>query len=159
MTAALEGGEWSAARPGRNLPPGKTLYPFYRRLGGPQGRSGWMENLVPTGIRSPDSPVRSQSLYRMRYPTHWEALYKFHICSSVHRNSRLKKKIQQDVTVYRYLFTAKCFGCPSHRSSGVHKTVVVASGTGHTIWEASFLKRDQLFGHVWEKWCDWFILH
>ena len=34
MTAALEGGEWSAARPGRTLPPGKTRYPFYRRLGG-----------------------------------------------------------------------------------------------------------------------------
>ena len=52
MTAALEGGEWSAARPGRTLPPGKTWYPFYTRLGGPQGRSGRAENLVPTGIRS-----------------------------------------------------------------------------------------------------------
>jgi len=52
MTAALEGGEWSVARPGRTLPPGKTRYPFYRRLGGPQGRSGRAENLVPTGIRS-----------------------------------------------------------------------------------------------------------
>ena len=52
MTAALEGGEWSAARPGRTLPPGKTRYPFYRRLGVPQGRSGRAENLVPTGIRS-----------------------------------------------------------------------------------------------------------
>jgi len=35
MAAALEGGEWSASRPGRT--PGKTRYPFYRRLGGPQG--------------------------------------------------------------------------------------------------------------------------
>ena len=52
MTAALEGGEWSAARPGRTLPPGKTQYPLYRRLGGPQVRSGWAENLVPTGIWS-----------------------------------------------------------------------------------------------------------
>jgi len=52
MTAALEGGEWSAARPGRTLPPVKTRYPFYRRLGGPQGRSGLAENLVPTGVRS-----------------------------------------------------------------------------------------------------------
>ena len=34
------------------LPPGKTRYPLYRRLGGPQGRSGGAENLVPTGIRS-----------------------------------------------------------------------------------------------------------
>jgi len=52
MTAALEGGEWSAARPVHTLPPGKTRYPFCRRLGGPQGRSGRAENLVPTGIRS-----------------------------------------------------------------------------------------------------------
>ena len=52
MTAALEGGEWSAARPDRTLPPGKTRYPFYRRLCGPQDRFGRTENLVPTGIRS-----------------------------------------------------------------------------------------------------------
>jgi len=52
MTAALEEGEWSAARPGRTLPPGKTRYPFYRRQGGPHGLSERTENLVPTGIRS-----------------------------------------------------------------------------------------------------------
>ena len=52
MTAAQKGGEWSAARPDRTLPPGKTRHPLYRRLGGPQGRSGRAENLVPTGIRS-----------------------------------------------------------------------------------------------------------
>ena len=51
MTAALEGGEWLAARPGRTLRPVKTRYPLYRRLGGPQGRSGRAENLVPTAIR------------------------------------------------------------------------------------------------------------
>jgi len=45
-------GEWSAARPGRTLPQGKTRYPLYRRLGGPQGRSGRPENLVPNRIRS-----------------------------------------------------------------------------------------------------------
>jgi len=35
------------------------------------------------------------------------------------------------------LFTAKslstCFGCPSHPSSGVHKTVTAASGTGPNL--------------------------
>ena len=44
--------EWSAARPGRTLPTGKPQCPFYRRLSGPQGRSGRAENLIPTGIRS-----------------------------------------------------------------------------------------------------------
>jgi len=52
MTAALEGGEGSSSRLGRSLPPGKNWYPFYRRLGGPQCRSGRTENLVPTRIRS-----------------------------------------------------------------------------------------------------------
>jgi len=52
MTAALEGGEWSAARTGRTLPPGETRYPFYRRLGGPQGRYGRAENLATAGILS-----------------------------------------------------------------------------------------------------------
>ena len=52
MTVALEGGEWSAARSSCTLPPGKTRYPFYRRLGGSQGRSGRAENPVPIGIRS-----------------------------------------------------------------------------------------------------------
>jgi len=70
MTAALEGGEWSAARPGRTLPPGKTQYPFYRRLGGPQVRSGRAENLVPTGILSRTVQPVAQSLYRWSYPAH-----------------------------------------------------------------------------------------
>jgi len=39
MTATLEGGEWSVAHSDRTLPLGKTRYPLYRRLGGPQGRS------------------------------------------------------------------------------------------------------------------------
>ena len=53
-------GEGSASRPGRCLPPEKTRYPLYRRLGGPQGRSGQARKISPpTGIRSPDRPARS----------------------------------------------------------------------------------------------------
>ena len=70
MTAALEGGEWSTARPGHSLPPGKTRYPFYRRLGGPQGRSGGAEYLVPTGIPSRTVQPVDQSLYRLSYRAH-----------------------------------------------------------------------------------------
>jgi hypothetical protein len=42
LTSALERGEWSASHPGRDLPPGERAapYPLYRRLGGPQSRSG-----------------------------------------------------------------------------------------------------------------------
>jgi hypothetical protein len=54
------------------LPPGTTRYLLYRRLGGPQGRSGRVRKMSPpTGIRSPDRPARSQSLYRRSYPAHY----------------------------------------------------------------------------------------
>ena len=72
----------------------------------------------------------------------------------MHRNSRLKKanKMQQYADIYLLLNYSTCFGRPSRLSSGVHKTVAAASGTDHTIWGASLLKRDQirtaLLGHV-----------
>jgi hypothetical protein len=47
LTTALEEGKGSASRPGRSLPPGKTRYPLYRRLGGPQGRSGQVRKISP----------------------------------------------------------------------------------------------------------------
>ena len=46
-------GEGSESRPGRFLPPGKTRYPFYRRLGGPHGRSGQVRKIsLPPGFDS-----------------------------------------------------------------------------------------------------------
>jgi hypothetical protein len=53
MTSALEGGGWSAARPGRILPPGKTRCPLYWRLGGPQGRSGQARKISPPPVFDP----------------------------------------------------------------------------------------------------------
>jgi len=69
--------------------------------------------------------------------------YLFYIRGSVHLNSRLKKsnEMQQYADIYLLLNYSTCFGRPS---SGVHKTVVAASGTDHTIWGASFLERDQI---------------
>jgi len=62
-----------SSTPRPHCTPGKTRYPFYRRLGGPQGRSGWAENLVPTGIwprtvqavvsRYPDCATRPIYIY------------------------------------------------------------------------------------------------
>jgi hypothetical protein len=59
-----------SSTPSRTLPPGKNGYPFDRRLGGPQGRSGRAENLVPTGIRSRTLQLVAQSLNRLSYPAH-----------------------------------------------------------------------------------------
>jgi len=52
--------------------------------------------------------------------------------------------MQQYADIYLLLNSSTCLGCPSRPSSGVQKTVVAASGTDHTIWGASFLKRDQI---------------
>jgi hypothetical protein len=45
QTSALEGGEGSSSRPDRFLPPGKTRYPLYRKLGGPQSQSGQVRKI------------------------------------------------------------------------------------------------------------------
>ena len=70
MTTALEGGEWSAARSSRTLPPGKTGYLFYRRLCGTQGRSGQGGISRLYRDSTPDCPASNQSLYRLSYPFH-----------------------------------------------------------------------------------------
>ena len=74
MTVALEGGEWSAAHPGRTLP---------REIPGTHFTGGWVGPRAGlTGGKSrshrdsiPDRPARSQSLYRQRYPTHKSKIY------------------------------------------------------------------------------------
>ena len=59
---------------------------------------------------------------------------------------RFKKsnEIQKYADIYLLLNYSTRFGRPSRPSSGAHNTVVAASGTSHTIWGASFLKRDQI---------------
>jgi hypothetical protein len=42
--------------------------------------------------------------------------------------------MQQYAGIYLLQNHSTCFGCSSHPSSGVHKTVTAASGTGHSIW-------------------------
>jgi len=72
MTTALEGGEGSASHPGRSLPPGKTRYPLYRRLDGPQGRSGQMRKISPLPGFNPQTvqPVASRYTDYATWPTY-----------------------------------------------------------------------------------------
>jgi hypothetical protein len=46
LISALDGSEWSTPRPGR-FNPRKEPAPIYRRLGGPQGRSGRVRKISP----------------------------------------------------------------------------------------------------------------
>ena len=79
MTAALEGGEWSAAWPGRTLPPGKDPVHIVKEAGWAPG-SVWTgaKNLAPTEIRSPDRPARSSVAIPTELPDtpqRWIRLY------------------------------------------------------------------------------------
>jgi len=70
MTVALEGGEWSAARPGRTLPPGKNPVPILQDAEWAPGPVWTGEKSCPHRDSIPDGPARSQSLYRLSYPAH-----------------------------------------------------------------------------------------
>ena len=70
MTAALEVGEWTAARPGRTLQPGKDPIPILQE-------AGWAPESAWEGGKSrphrdsiPDRPARNQSLYRLGFPAY-----------------------------------------------------------------------------------------
>ena len=55
-------------RPGR-FNPGKDPVPIVQEAEwAPEPVWAGAENLVRTGIRSPDRPARSESLYRLSYP-------------------------------------------------------------------------------------------
>ena len=47
LTSALDVGGWSTPRPGRFTTAKETRYPLYRRLGGPQERSGEVRKISP----------------------------------------------------------------------------------------------------------------
>ena len=47
MTSAQDGGVGGQRHAPAAFTPGKTRYPLYRRVGGPQGRSGWVQKISP----------------------------------------------------------------------------------------------------------------
>jgi len=71
MTAALEGGEWSASRPGRIFTPRKDVVPIVKEAGwAPRPVWTGAENLDPTGIRSRTvQPVASRYTDWATWPT------------------------------------------------------------------------------------------
>ena len=76
-TTALERGEGSALRPGHFLPPGKTRYPFYRRLGGNQSRSGqWKISPHRDSIPGPSRPYSVAIPTELSRPTVLIQVYK-----------------------------------------------------------------------------------
>ena len=84
-TTALEWGVGSASRPGRSLPPEKTRYPLYRRLGGPQGRSGQVRKISPSPGFDPRTVQPVASRYT-DYATRPIAYYRPNILLRIQKN-------------------------------------------------------------------------
>ena len=62
--------------------PGKDRVPIVQEAGwAPRPVWRGAENLVPTGIRSPDRPARSQSLHRLRYPALLRRTHTENVCT------------------------------------------------------------------------------
>jgi hypothetical protein len=84
LTSAVEGGEWSASRPGRALPPGETA-PGTPWTGGWVGPRASLDAEVRGKIlclcrgSNPGRPVRSQTLHWLSYP----GSYVFLVVSSI----------------------------------------------------------------------------
>jgi len=67
---ALEGGEWSAARPGLTFTPRKEPVPILQEAGWATGPVWMGGKSRPHRDSIPDRPARSQSLYQLSYPAH-----------------------------------------------------------------------------------------
>jgi hypothetical protein len=99
--------------PAALYPRGKDpRYPLYRRLGGPQSRSGHRgrrKNPLPLpGIepRSPGRPARSQTLYCLSYPGSSKTIY----CTSKHYAVKSTRNIS--------LFRKSVNRCPALSATG-----------------------------------------
>ena len=102
-----KGGEGSASRPGRSLPPGKRRQLLYRRLGGPQDRYGQVRKITPpTGIRSPDRPARSQYSYMYVQRKHKATVCspKFSLKFSVSKNAKFSNAIEIRILSTKLIF-------------------------------------------------------
>jgi hypothetical protein len=100
LTSALDGDRWSMPRPGR-FTPGKDPVPTVREdEWGPGPIWTSAENLASTGIRSPDRPARSESLYRLSYPAPQTSvdlhLYSITVLGQSTRNCRLSYDLHSE---------------------------------------------------------------
>jgi len=103
-------------------PRGKIRYQFFRKLNGPPVRSGHVRKISPPpGLRSPDLPASSQSLYWLSYPgtSHNEKI-ELHI-SSFYFNGYMFRSFVTIIMLfyeYRTLRYMQCSLC----SKGSHNT-------------------------------------
>ena len=76
------------AMPPAALPPGKNRYPLYRRLGGLQGRSGWVREISPPPVFDPRTVQLMASRYT-DYANHALETFEVHtFCTHITRRTQ-----------------------------------------------------------------------
>ena len=90
--------------------PGNTLYPLYRRLGGPQGQSEWMRKILLPPEFDPWTVQPVESCYTdyaiLAHPKYWQPPTKLHSaishipegCSLEESDSASQKTHQDSIT-------------------------------------------------------------
>jgi len=101
MTNGTRRGEGSGSRPGRSLAPGKTRYPLYRRLGGPQGRSGQVRKISPPPGFDPQTvqPVACRYTDYATRPT-----------SFIRPLCKTNSRYTRNVMTYQHVLNSSCKG-------------------------------------------------
>jgi hypothetical protein len=97
LTSALEGVE-----PQPHFTPGKNPISIVQGAEWAPG-SIWTgaEKLAPAGIRSPDRPARSKSLYHLSYPAHkYNDIHDINMSCNVFNNNNTKALYKDDRRVY-----------------------------------------------------------
>ena len=96
--------------PAAFYPPGKTRYPVQEHGWDPGVIWTGAENLASTGIRSPDRPPRSQSLYRLSYPALCSGNACYHSVKNPLSSSLLSKNLK--IKIYRTIILhVVLYGC------------------------------------------------
>jgi len=65
--------------------------------------------------------------------------------------------MQQYAGFYLLQNYSTCFRCPLHPSSGAHKTVTAASGTGHITYQSNNLPPAWPNGHTGGRLLLWYV--
>jgi hypothetical protein len=122
MTTILEGGEWSAARSGRTLPPERPGTHCTGGWVGPRAGLDRCGKSRPHRDSTLDRPAHSQSLYRLSYPTHIKATDSEFMSGSliIQHATRVCHIILSSVTC----LTALCSFTSSHKGRDFLKEVI-----------------------------------
>jgi len=97
-------------------------------------RQPWIVCYIPTKYRA--VLTQNKELHRHIKPVFNHTKFSQIMLLSILIRSN---KMQQYAGIYLLQIYSTCFRCPSHPSSGVHKTLTAASGTGHITYQCNDL--------------------